>query len=588
MKEHRRRVAVIGAGPSGLCTLKELVQEGHDAVCLERGEGLGGLFRFNPDPRSIGVWRTCRLTSSPLVTSFSDFPPWGPDDDPAHRHWSHSEYVGYLDRYVAQFALGERIRFGCEVRQLDRLADGQWRLFFDEQGSEKSLEVDAVAICTGLHSKPHIPGLKGLSEFRGEVLHSAHYKDQSDIKGKTAVFVGCGESGSEIIEELSRSMSRSYVSLRRGTVVIPRLLNGLPNDYTGTRLIYSLPEIAIRRSDERASGTLRRICRLLFPLVAVRAGLLWVQRRQRRRRNDSMLLNQQAGVWDRLPRKSAARVFSERRRRNDAIEAVMIKLRREARSNQFESFATKSEGFVRAIVDGRAELRPAIDRVLPNGVQFEDGSRVEADALIFSTGFEPAFVPFLVIEVDLGALYLNCFAPDVGETLAFIGFIRPPLGAIPPMAEMQARLFSQVVGGKRILPSAADMKRDVVRRLAKRRAYFREVFGRLPQLADYSAYMDELAEIIGCKPRLADLMLRPRLIFKIYTGPFCSAQYRLRGPHSDPRRAGRLIESVPSQFMLVRFADLAFSHLASLCGIRNFRPRLSLLATVDADAFLVE
>src|SRR5262249_3819531 len=67
-----RRIAVIGAGPSGLATIKELLDEGHDPVCFERAAGIGGVFRFGEaDGR---VWESCRLTSSPLLTSFSDFP----------------------------------------------------------------------------------------------------------------------------------------------------------------------------------------------------------------------------------------------------------------------------------------------------------------------------------------------------------------------------------------------------------------------------------------------------------------------------------------------------------------------------------
>ena len=41
-----KRVAVIGAGPSGLVTIKELLEEGHAPTCFEKAEGLGGVFRF--------------------------------------------------------------------------------------------------------------------------------------------------------------------------------------------------------------------------------------------------------------------------------------------------------------------------------------------------------------------------------------------------------------------------------------------------------------------------------------------------------------------------------------------------------------
>ena len=58
-------MAVIGAGPSGLVTVKEFLDEGHQPACFERAAGLGGVFRFGDDDGV--VWESCRLTSSGLL-----------------------------------------------------------------------------------------------------------------------------------------------------------------------------------------------------------------------------------------------------------------------------------------------------------------------------------------------------------------------------------------------------------------------------------------------------------------------------------------------------------------------------------------
>ena len=99
-----KRIAVVGAGPSGLVTVKELAEEGHEPTCFERAAGLGGVFRFGE--KDGVVWESCRLTSSPLLTSFSDFPA------PADRvmHLRVGEYVDYLDRYCDAFDLSVRTR----------------------------------------------------------------------------------------------------------------------------------------------------------------------------------------------------------------------------------------------------------------------------------------------------------------------------------------------------------------------------------------------------------------------------------------------------------------------------------------------
>ena len=167
----RKMVAVVGAGPSGLCTAKELVQEGHEVICLEHELGIGGIFRFDPDPARIGVWRSCRLTSSALVTSFSDHHPWDEADPPQHRHWGHSEYIAYLESYVIANDLAGSLRLGCEVTAIEP-SENRWRISWLDigRGVPETLEVDAIAVCTGLHRQPYIPSLPGLEDFRGKIL----------------------------------------------------------------------------------------------------------------------------------------------------------------------------------------------------------------------------------------------------------------------------------------------------------------------------------------------------------------------------------------------------------------------------------
>ncbi len=329
-------VAVIGAGPSGLAATKELRQDGYNVTCFERNDGIGGIFRFRADPGQVGVWRSCRLTSSILVTSFSDhFPRWRTSSPFEHRHLAHHEYLDYLESYVDEFRLASSLRFGCEVVSLSSTADRGWRLSLRDarHGELDVQEFDAVAVCSGVHGRPLIPPVPGLDDFGGQVLHAAHYRGPESITGNSVVFVGGGESASEIIAESCRPGRRCYVSLRRGVFVIPRLLNGLPNDYTGTRLLYSLPDFVSRRTDRRARCTKRLLALAFFPLSAVRA------------------------LVDAL-----ARSLSDRRRQRSCrteVERLIEQLRAKAGGNQFETFATKTEAFLEEVVDGRCELQPS-------------------------------------------------------------------------------------------------------------------------------------------------------------------------------------------------------------------------------------
>ena len=207
-----------------------------------------------------------------LVTYFSDFfPKWREAEPFEHRHLSHQEYVNYLTDYADHFGVTDCIRFNTEVTLVTRSGEG-WRVTVVEHatGSSFTRSFDVVAICSGVHSEPHYPDFPGLETFQGQVLHAAHYRDPDSVTGRSALFIGAGENGGEIIEEASRHLDRSYLSLRRSVYVLPRFVNGVPNDYNGTRLLYSLPEFMARRTDEQALTMHRKLRRWLFPLWLLR------------------------------------------------------------------------------------------------------------------------------------------------------------------------------------------------------------------------------------------------------------------------------------------------------------------------------
>ena len=111
--EKSLHVAVIGAGPSGIVPAKELLQEGHRVTVFEQRAALGGVFRFDKDPANSTVWESCRLTSSILVTSFSDYVHNCREAEQyEHRHFTRAEYIEYLESYARHFGISERIRFG--------------------------------------------------------------------------------------------------------------------------------------------------------------------------------------------------------------------------------------------------------------------------------------------------------------------------------------------------------------------------------------------------------------------------------------------------------------------------------------------
>jgi dimethylaniline monooxygenase (N-oxide forming) len=524
------RVAVIGAGPSGLVAVKELLEEGHEPTCFERAPGLGGIFRF--DEVAGSVYESCRLTSSGLLTAFSDFP--APPDQVEQQ--TVGEYVDYLRRYSHAFGVDPHIQFEATVESVSRGPDGGWRVRVARaDGKAREEHFDAVAVCSGLHQNPHRPRFAGQETFPGQILHSAEYRRPDQIAGKRVLIVGAGESGADLVAEVAAHAAETVLSLRRGVAVLPRKVRGRPNDWLTCRINNSAAHWVFQTrnpEDERKRNLYRA---LFFPLVLADKAAQTLARAMDGLRHLRPLL--EARRLDRTALEETRTSLETRR--------LTKRLLRESGGTLNEQFGTKSDEFVKAMAVGRCRRSGPIARFEGSRVLFEDGSDFEPEVVILCTGFEVR-APFLGEALVREQRYLHTFAPSIGGSLAFIGFVRPAYGAIPPIAELQARWFALVVGDKAELPPATEMQKSIERLAGFRRHHFRAVPGRLDYLVDFTSLCDELASNVGCKPtREAIRRESRRFRLNFYAAPFVAAQYRQVGPHAKPWIAREVIEGLP-------------------------------------------
>ena len=99
------RVAVIGAGPSGLLAAKHALEAGFDVTVLESSDDLGG--QWHVEAPHSGIWPGMHTNTSRAMTAFSDFP--APRDHPLHP--AATQVRAYLDAYAHHFGVVERNRF---------------------------------------------------------------------------------------------------------------------------------------------------------------------------------------------------------------------------------------------------------------------------------------------------------------------------------------------------------------------------------------------------------------------------------------------------------------------------------------------
>lgn len=225
------RIAVIGAGPSGLTTLKNLKQAGlQNVVCYEASDAIGGNWVFREDDNHSSVYASTHLISSKKLSQFEDFAmPSDYPDFPSHR-----QVLAYFQSYARHFDVLGAIVLRTRVEKAVRDRTGCWRLQLASADGRREEVFDYLLICSGHHFDPAVPAYPG--QFTGRILHSHAYKYAEAFRGERVLVVGGGNSACDIAVDLSRVAARTVLSMRRGYHIIPKIVFGMPVDVAYRRV----------------------------------------------------------------------------------------------------------------------------------------------------------------------------------------------------------------------------------------------------------------------------------------------------------------------------------------------------------------
>lgn len=186
-------VVVIGGGQSGLGTAYYLRRTGLSYMVLDAQDRPGGAW--------LHTWDSLRLFSP---ARFSSLPGWimegGPDYYPTR-----AEAIEYLGRYEERYEL--RVERPVQVMAVTRAGD---RLRV--QTDHGDWLASAVVSATGSWEEPYIPEYPGREGFRGVQLHSAQYRSPLPFLGQRVLVVGGGNSGAQILAEVSRIAEATWVT----------------------------------------------------------------------------------------------------------------------------------------------------------------------------------------------------------------------------------------------------------------------------------------------------------------------------------------------------------------------------------------
>lgn len=228
-----KKVCVIGAGPSGITAVKNLLDEGLDVVCYDFNNEVGGNWIYSEVESHSSVFETTHIISSKTLSQYEDFTfddfEAGIPDYP-----SHDQLRRYFQAYAKHFDLYRVIQFNTLVPHCERLTDGNWEVTIQKEGKSSTEIFSDLVVCNGHHWKPRHPNYPG--EFTGEYLHSHQFKKAAPFAGKRILVIGGGNSACDVAVETSRVAEKTTISMRRGYRIIPKFLFGKPSDVVAGEL----------------------------------------------------------------------------------------------------------------------------------------------------------------------------------------------------------------------------------------------------------------------------------------------------------------------------------------------------------------
>ncbi|MFC4376962.1 flavin-containing monooxygenase [Nocardia halotolerans] len=214
MSQHHE-VVVIGAGISGIGAAIKLAEAGvDDVVIVEKAHAFGGTWRANTYPGCA-----CDVPSGLYSFSFA------PNSEWSRLFATQPEILDYVDRVAREHGLAERTRFGVAV------LGARW----DEPNRCWRLETDAgeltanfLVSAAGPWNEPRVPDIPGLTEFPGEVFHSARWNHDFDLRGQRVAVVGTGASAVQFVPMIQPEVTELHLFQRTAQWVLPKLDHRVP------------------------------------------------------------------------------------------------------------------------------------------------------------------------------------------------------------------------------------------------------------------------------------------------------------------------------------------------------------------------
>lgn len=215
---------IIGASTAGLACAAVLHRKKIAYKIFEKDSQIAPTWRRHYDRLHI---HTAKCNSYLPYVKFPSHYPTFP---------SKHQLITYYEHYQKQFNI--QPNFNEEVLNISKEKD-HWQV-----KTNKGIYTSKnVIMATGLEQYPFVPTYPGQTDFEGQQIHSAAYKNGKPYKGKQVLVVGCGNSACELALDLYEHGADSFMSVRGPVNIVPREIAGIPSSILGLLTSWLPPQV---------------------------------------------------------------------------------------------------------------------------------------------------------------------------------------------------------------------------------------------------------------------------------------------------------------------------------------------------------
>ncbi|KIK62726.1 hypothetical protein GYMLUDRAFT_260000 [Collybiopsis luxurians FD-317 M1] len=208
MVEENLQALIVGAGQNGLQVAARFQQMGIPTLVVEKNPRIGDQWRKRYPSLTL---HTTKHHHTMLYQPYpQNWPRYTPRDKVAD--------------WLEQYAVSQDIFVWTNSQPLPTPSydpeTKRWTVSIDKDGKIVTLHPKHIVLATGTLGGPYIPDIEGRDLFKGEVLHSELYRGGPEFSGKRVVVIGTGNSGADIALDVHVRGALEVTLLQRSSTCV--------------------------------------------------------------------------------------------------------------------------------------------------------------------------------------------------------------------------------------------------------------------------------------------------------------------------------------------------------------------------------